>query len=463
MKLLQITKILILTLLSIAIFSTVILAGELSIEEAIELGLANSSQINEARESVRQVERSLAVEVANNDWQLVLSGEYDYVFDKDEDYKGLSISIGKSFLSGFEIKPSTGISIDDKLDSAFSISVSQPLYPQLPTELAQNQYKAEKDLLKARRNLTEVKIDSILNWIDTYLNIKRMVANRDIYLETVKKAEDNLAEVLARQEIGDVGKNEILTAELSLENARYSLKEAENQLEDARYSLSMELGFSPGEEIIIIDNNHYIDNLRSKAQEYLEEYLKKDITALMSIVEENNNDLKANLIDRAVLEQELTWLKEGNKPGLDLNGSYNTTNDELTLGISLSYQLYDSGQHRIALEEKERELADNLKAYDELYNQLNQELKQQLDKLELAQMAVQKGELSLARSQYQLDVAEKQLKMGLIDYLEYQDYWIATCKAEIEIEALEDQLFLAQLEFIKFINQNVLDEMLGGV
>jgi len=463
MKLLQITKILILTLLSIAIFSTVILAGELSIDEAIQLGLANSSQINEARESVRQVERSLAAEIARNDWQIVLGGEYDYVVDEDEDYKGLSISIGKSYLSGFEINLDTRMSIDDNLDPDFLISVSQPLYPQLPMALAQYQYKAEKDLLKARRNLTEVKIDSILNWIDTYLNIKKMVASRDIYLETVKKAEDNLAEVLARQEIGDVGKNEILTAELSLENARYSLKEAENQLEDARYSLSMELGFSPGEEIIINDNNHYIDNLRSKAQEYLEEYLKKDITALMSIVEENNNDLKANLIDRAVLEQELTWLKEGNKPGLDLNGSYNTTNDELTLGISLSYQLYDSGQHRIALEEKERELADNLKAYDELYNQLNQELKQQLDKLELAQMAVQKGELSLARSQYQLDVAEKQLKMGLIDYLEYQDYWIAACEAEIEIKTLKDQLFLAQLEFIKFINQNVLDEMLGGV
>src|SRR5690554_4244853 len=135
----------------------------------------------------------------------------------------------------------------------------------------------------------------------------------------------------------------------------------------------------------------------------------------MDIVEENNNELVAYLIDREVLEQELKWIEKGNDPSLDMTLSYDTDPEDLSLGLKLSYQLYDGGLHKMALDDKEEEIADNISNYEDLYDQLKQELKKLLDRLELSEMAVKRGELSLARSEYELEVAEKQLEMGLID------------------------------------------------
>ena len=59
--------------------------------------------------------------------------------------------------------------------------------------------------------------------------------------------------------------------------------------------------------------------------------------------------------------------------------------------MNLSYALYDGGQHKQAVEDKEKALAENLLNYEEIYRQLEQELKQKLDKLELAFMALRRG------------------------------------------------------------------------
>ena len=460
---LKINKKIILTLILLSVFliSSGITAQEISIEEAIQIGLENNKQIKEVRDNIMQLERNLAIERANNDWQLNLITDYDYSFDREEDTKYLNITLGKTFLSGFEITPDTKINVDEDLDTSFNISLKKQLYPQLPTKLAETYYRTDKELLKAGNNLIDQKIESILSWLEIYLNVNRVTTRQNIFEESLSKAEDNLVIVLEREQLGDAGENEILTAELSLENARYSLKEAEIQLEDIYNNLAIELGF-PEETILITDNNQYISGLQEKARRYSEGYLKKDMSTLMSIVEENNIDLQANLIDREVLRQELAWLKQENNPGLDLTSSFNTADDDLTLGISLSYQLYDSGQHQLNLKEKEIEIADNIDSYDNLYSTLKQGVKEHIDDIELSQMALKKEELSLARSEYELKVAEKQLAAGLIDYLEYQEYWISAAEAKISLKSLEDQLFLDRLELIKFINRKDIVDIIGG-
>jgi len=94
---------------------------------------------------------------------------------------------------------------------------------------------------------------------------------------------------------------------------------------------------------------------------------------------------------------------------------------------------------------------------------LKQELKRQLDGLELSRMAMRRAELSLARSENELEVAEKQLAMGLIDYLAYQEKWIAAAEARITIKTLEDELFMSRLEFLNFLDQELLSELIGGM
>ena len=77
-------------------------------------------------------------------------------------------------------------------------------------------------------------------------------------------------------------------------------------------------------------------------------------------------------------------------------------------------------------------------------------------------MAYSKEKLNLEKSEFELEVAEKQLAIGLIDYLEYQDYWISAAEAKVNLKSLEDQLFIDRLGLIKFIDTGNIAEIIGG-
>lgn len=466
------------TLLISLIFSLILVTGtcsisaeEISLEEAIRLGLENNKGIIETREGVRNLEKELEKIEIQADWKLNLGADYTYNFadqvdgeffeerSRDNNGGSLSISANKYYLSGLNLSPR--ISVDEDIDTKFTIDMSKVLYPRLPTGSMRNYQNTKIDLIKKREDLREVEINSVLGWLESYTNIKGMVSRQDIYTENLVKAESNLKKILERQKIGDAGRNDILAAELGLKNAEYSLKEAENHLEDALYNLSSTLGISQ-EQIIITDKNHYFDKLIQDAGNYSTEYLSKDINELMALIEENNNKLKSNLLDTEVLERELEWLKKEDSPELSLSSSYNSTNDNLSLSLNLSYQLYDGGQHKMEIEDKEKGISDNIEAYDDLYKELKLELKQYLDRLELAELALERGKLSLERSRYELEVAERQLEMGVIDYLQYQESWIAEAEAEIQIIVLEEQLFLNRMNFIKFIDLALAYELIIG-
>lgn len=269
---------------------------------------------------------------------------------------------------------------------------------------------------------------------------------------------------------GLITRVEVLEYELNLLQARYNYYsaianyyQAENNLENLRFDFLNDLGLDPEREIIIRDNNEFLANLRDKVESQVAQFLALDREALMEMVEKNNARLEANLLEREILEKELEWLEKEGGPEIGLSSNYNSERDNLSIGLTLSYSLYDGGRHKLNMENKEKELRDNLQNYDDIYRQLKQELKKQLEKLELSRMALNRAELSLARSQNELELAEIQLEMGIIDYLEYQDKWIAAAEARISLKSLEDELFLNNLDFLNLVDQGLLSELIGGI
>ena len=299
-------------------------------------------------------------------WQVDLGANYSQDITGDKQPKpgnsssnaySINISDDKSYLSGLRLSP--GLNIKEGGDPSFSINITKSLYPLVPTDLARGIYKGELEIIKARRNFAASKVSALLSWIETYFNLERMNSRLEIYQQNLQKAETNLERVLAREEIGDAGENDILLARLSLENARYSLQEAENNLENLRFNFLQELGFAPEEELVIRDNTSYLEGLRSKAEAHLEEFLAQDRSSLMELVKKNNARLEANLVEREILGQELDWLKKEGGPRVNLNSNYSSATDNLRVGLNLSYALYDGGQHKQAVEDKEKALAES--------------------------------------------------------------------------------------------------------
>ncbi len=451
-----------------------------SIEEAIAIGLENSKVIKDAEENLKKMQRDIARILAQEDWQVNLNADYTHTFNDGEtrqetvssDYNSLDIAANRSYRSGLKLNSRASL-FDGDLNPDITITLSQPIFPALPTDLSRTYYKKEKDLLKAEKNLKEQKASSVLSWLESYLSLNRMDDKYKIYLQSVEKAEANLTTVLQRIEIGDAGQNQLLTDRLSLENAKYMLRESEKQIENAQFAIVNTLGLPDNEQITITDNSYQIKKMKKDVKGIIGEYLitldieildsnDSTINYFMDIVEGNSYELENILIDREVLEQELNYLEEEGKADIVLNGSYNTSNDEISLGLSLSYPLYDSGIYKMDIVEKELEIENNIIDYDEQYIQLKQELKILIDKIELSKMSYSKEKLNLEKSEFELEVAEKQLVVGLIDYLEYQDYWISAAEAKVNLKSLEDQLFIDRLELIKFIDTANIAEIIGG-
>ncbi len=463
---------LVFTISHMFVISQIISAEKLSLQEALEIGLKYNSDLQTAREKITQAKRALAEIMAQRDWQVELNTDYLFQYSDGEfnstDEIGINTNISKIISSGYklEIQPvsnvSSNITISDtELISDFNISLSKKILPLIPTEIEQNYYKAEKELLKAEKNLAQEKANKIIIWIEEFLNLCHLKENINIYRENLEKAEANLQQVLKEKEIGEAGEAELLTAQLSVKEARYQLQESQNQLEYAESTLADKLGLKSTEVASLKFNSASLNKYREKTTALIENYMQNE--NLLEIAAANSIDIFANLLERDVLQKELDWLKKENNFNVDLVSDYNTASDEISISFAASYKLFDGGQHDLQLDTKKAEIDNNKHSFTALHNNLKQKIKQYVNNIQLAEMDLEKGELKYKRSKNQLMTAEKQLEMGLIDYLEYQEEWIGEAEAEINIQSLRDQLFLARLKFLQIINFTLLEEIFEGV
>jgi len=431
-------------------------AEGITIEEAINRGLKNNKELRTLAERISGLKRELEIIKARQDIQVELDAGYRATFP-DEGRSNLSadIKLSKIFSSGLTVKP--GINLTEN-DSGLSLDIIQPLFPYVPTDLSRQYYKTTKELIKTEENLTRQKTEKILSWLESYLNICRLQERRDVYQTSVEMAVDNRNKVRAEKEIGEAGERDILTAEVSLKNAEYARKEMDYRIEEARLALVQDLGIEDTEDLVIEAQSPFFQELAAAVEELVAEYLEQ--SDILQVVEMNDYQLLVNRIDREVLTRELAWLKKENGPALNATGGYNTINNKLTVGLSLTYKIHDGGERRLRLAEKEAALAGNDTAYNDQIDSLKLQLKKHLNTLDLGLLELDKERLVRQRSQHDAEVAEKQLEMGLIDYLEYQEHWLGSEEAEINLRSLEDRLFITNLHLIHFINSA---RIMGGL
>mgnify|MGYP006294732489 FL=1 len=176
---------------------------------------------------------------------------------------------------------------------------------------------------------------------------------------------------------------------------------------------------------------------------------------LMKLVENNNYDLYVHRINREIFKKELNWLKKEGRGSVNLNSSYNTESEDFLIGVNLSYQIYDGGQKQLNLENKQAEIKSNKESYDDLYQELKNQLNQYQQSVNLKKMEIDKEKLRLEKNQHQVSISKKQYDQGLIDYLEFQKTKTTAGESRINYQSLKDQLFIDKLKLINFINQEV--------
>ena len=451
---------LLVTVLLVSSFNVVAFAGEIGLEEAIAVGLNHNSDILDLQDNLESIERELKQLKAEDNWQLDLTVDgyaNELNFDDESSDVEFSITGSRTYWWGLtlesELYGAGNYSTEEELsndETGLKLSLSQNLYPSIPTEREQSYINKELDLQVAQKQLEEEKEAKIITWLGDYLNLLRLKEKQELAVQQNELALNNFKEVSAKQEINEASEIDILTAQIEVQQAQYSLKEAANNYQQAKKSFYSQLKLNIEDELLLNEDSDYLLMIKDLAR--ATELDLENKSRLLDLGIANSVEIFESCLEQQSKKDDLKWNKDDDKPDIDLTGSYDS-NKQWGVGVSLSYNIFDSGKQRLTEETLQAELATLKRKYDDLITDLSLELDQLIDQLKLNENSLKAKELSLAKASLEAKIAKEQLKIGLIDDFELKEKDLSLKEAKINYSGVEDSLLVNKLELIKFLGK----------
>lgn len=442
----------------IIVHGNIALAKEFSFTEAVEYALQHNSDLYQLEMQVESVQRDLDQIRAEQGWQIDLNANSTYrnqtvqnaESDTDivSDY-GMQVSLDKTYPFGLTVRPELNFDPQD-LNSDFSMKITQQLYPLLPTEKEKAFFKTGIELQKANLKLEEEKVEKVQKWFESYLDLIRLNEKQQILQASRDLEEEALKEVKSSYQIGDASQQDVLNAELDLKQAEYELTNTTFMLDQSNKALLLELGLQSEDQVLIAEDADFIRKFESLVASISNQFIS-DLEQQMSQLEKFNYQLVANQMDQKVLEQELIWLERESKTNIDLNGNYNSQIDEWSVGLNLSYQLYDGGQRNLKLSDKEAQIQLKKEDYFQKYDLLRLEMQKLNDQLTLDQLKLAQEKQKLEKMIFDEKIAQQQYELGLINQLDLKEKELRRQEAEVNVKSAQDQFMLSKLELISIL------------
>jgi len=300
---------------------------------------------------------------------------------------------------------------------------------------------------EAARKLAEVAVEDVelqrqlisLAVKEAYTNI--LFAGRLIRVQeqAVQRAELNLRSAKGFFEVGTRPKSDVARAEVDVANARVDLIRARNALRTARVALNTAMA-------IEVDTPTAIqDNLVFEAVNLDRGQLRGE--ALRSRPEYRQSKLRVNAAEATERQTFRNFF-----PDISGTGSYGGSQPQLTeswtLGLSLSWSLFDGG-NRVA---KYQEAKANLEGARQRVKSTELDIIQNVEQAEIAveeaQERIQAAQALVASAQENFRLAQGRFDAGVGTILELTDAQLALTQAQnTEAQALADyRIALARLD-----------------
>jgi len=300
---------------------------------------------------------------------------------------------------------------------------------------------------EAARKLAEVAVEDVelqrqlisLAVKEAYTNI--LFAGRLIRVQeqAVQRAELNLRSAKGFFEVGTRPKSDVARAEVDVANARVDLIRARNALRTARVALNTAMA-------IDVDTPTAVqDNLVFEAVNLERGQLRGE--ALRSRPEYRQSKLRVSAAEATERQTFRDFF-----PDISGNGSYGGTqpqlNENWTLGLSLSWTLFDGG-NRVA---RYHEAKANLEGARQRVKSTELDIIQNVEQAEIAveeaQERIQAAQALVASAQENFRLAQGRFDAGVGTILELTDAQLALTQAQnTEAQALADyRIALARLD-----------------
>jgi len=274
---------------------------DLTVDQAIQLALANNPAHQASQQEVRQYRYRL-MQAFGFLPEATLSGA------KILDQKLMTIEI-PSFVPGGE---PTKASLRFQLDYSFSFQITQPVFT--GGKIFWNYKNAEIDLRLAKEKERNSGAETILNVRKSFYNIQILQELLKAHQEALSLAEGNYANVKNSYDLGMASQYDLLRAELAMRAAKPDVLRVDNLLQTSRLGLNLMLGLSDGQEVRLQGELGY------KA-------VQPELAALLQGSLQNRSELKQLRMEKQKVDNllKITWAQY--VPNFSLIASYSYQSD----------------------------------------------------------------------------------------------------------------------------------------
>lgn len=350
-------------------------AKELSLEEAIELGVKNNHELksleNEIDDTKREIELLKAqhfgwslnlisslnrsrekweyeeeVKKKDDDGNIELDDEGEPIMiteEKDDEDKSrqvnMSLAGDKAFDWGLELDYNLNLAKAEENDNfefgevftkdniSYELEASQRLFPLfsfrgekiVPLKGEQEIYRLETELAVAKTRYNWDKEEKIIDWLESYLELLRLEQQLEIANNNQKLAQKMLKRTKNLKEIDEAGSRDLLEAEINLEEAKIEYQEVSDRFKQEKKSLYQGLGIEREVQLELATDNSYLE----QKEELVAGLEFELITELLKDIEKYP-ELKSNRLNQSLVKKEKKWSKLENRswPLFTLEGSY---------------------------------------------------------------------------------------------------------------------------------------------
>ena len=423
----------------------------LTLEESLEIAMENNRGLLASGEELKGVATSIEMAEAGRYPKISLSASYLRMGGTDSE----TIEMDN------QAPPGMGVFIDqlnqafEQPDTAFQteLSLQQPLYTfgriTAGIEQAEAGYRAAEAGFEGDRQ------ELIHEVITTYNNALLAEKMLELQHEIKEQAEGHLEVVDSNLEAGMVTELDRYEAKVALSEVEQEIVEAESNLAMAKEGFRSLLGLERGTEIGLAGSGE--GAFASLEAEVLAEADRNELIDL-----EDNPRLEALDQQQAASEASMELAEAERFPTLALVGNYTWEDEEFgfannswSLGINLSFDIFDGGQRQAEIKQAEAELKqleyEQEEAEDGLYIEAQRALNAFYDAISQEELTAEMEE----QAEKQLDLAELRYSEGVgtsTDVLDaragYSQARLAAEEARFKrIEALADlYLVLGQAE-----------------
>ncbi|MDU4960919.1 MAG: TolC family protein [Sporomusaceae bacterium] len=350
---------------------------ELTLEESIRLALANNPAIKIAE--TEQEKAGWAVKEAQ-------AG------------KAPTLNLGHTSSRGqFD-------TLSDDISNNFknSVTLSLPLYTGGKVESAIEQAKLSRDV--SILGVEDSKQQIRLNATTAYYSVLQSANMVKLSQESVDRLQAHVQNVQAQYEVGTVAKTDVLRSEVEVADAEQSLIKAENSYELAVASLNNVLGLPLDTQVDVKDQLAYtqvaltLDDAITQAMVTRPDLAQAEIA--VAIAGEGVDGARAGYRPTVGLSAAQGW-SDDDFPGTD--------NDKWSVGVTASWNIFDSGLTRSQVRQSQSTLEKSRQQQQQAKDAAQLEVRQ-------AYLNLKEAEKRIATSQVAVNKAEEDYKIAQVRY-----------------------------------------------